>query len=162
MAAQDLPSLLAIADVVHPRYPEDSAVFAERLRLYPQGCLVLERSEEPVGYIVSHPWTFGRPPALNTMLERLPADPTTFYIHDIALLPTSRRSGAAPDVVRRLTAHARSRGIANLSLVAVNDSVAFWRRLGFRQIEDPSLSGKLASYDAEARFMVCQIAESGG
>ncbi len=43
MTPGDLPAVLAIADVVHPDYPEDAAIFAERLALYPAGCRVLER-----------------------------------------------------------------------------------------------------------------------
>jgi len=41
MTEADLPAALAIAEVVHPNYPEDPAVFTERLALYPRGCLVL-------------------------------------------------------------------------------------------------------------------------
>lgn len=41
MTAADLGAVQAIADRVHVAYPEDAAVFAERLRLFPDGCWVL-------------------------------------------------------------------------------------------------------------------------
>jgi len=35
MLAADLPHVKALADAVHTAYPEDAAIFAERLRLIP-------------------------------------------------------------------------------------------------------------------------------
>ena len=162
MAAADLPVLLAVANEVHPRYPEDPAVFAERLALYPAGCLVLQSEEGPIGYIVSHPWLYGQPPKLNSLLCALPEHPTTFYIHDIALLPAARGTGAALHIVRRLTVHARSLSLSSISLIAVNASAGFWSRLGFHAVCDPALAVKLRSYDSDARFMVRKIHASGG
>ena len=159
MTPADLQAILAIADVVHPNYPEDPAVFVERLALYPDGCLMLIRDGRPVGYIVSHPWTYAQPPALNSLLGALPAPPTTYYIHDIALLPEARGTGGADAVVNRLIAQAGALGIDNISLVAVNDSVAFWTRHGFQVVPDAALDNKLRSYDPDARFMVRQCAE---
>jgi GNAT superfamily N-acetyltransferase len=156
--AADLPALLAIADIVHPAYPEDDAIFAERLALYPLGCLTLERAGAPIGYIVSHPWTYGAPPSLNSRLGALPASPTTYYIHDIALLQRARGSGAAGEIIARLVAHAAAEGLPSLSLTAVNASVAFWRRHGFQPVADTALAVKLGSYDADARYMVRPIA----
>jgi hypothetical protein len=44
-------------------------------------------------------------------------------------------------------------GCSSLALVAVNDSSGFWRRQGFREVNDPALARKLASYDDAARYM---------
>ena len=161
MTAADLPAALAVADVVHPSYPEDPAVFAERLALYPGGCLVLAHGGRIIGYIVSHPWCYADPPTLNSLLGALPARPSTYYIHDIALLPEARGSGSANAVVSRLIAHAEARGFPNLSLTAVNESVAFWRRHGFVLTPYPALDAKLRSYDESARFMVRRCGRAG-
>ena len=60
MAPADLPAVMEIAAVVHPDYPEDEAVFAERLRLAPSGCHVLaDLAGALLGYLVSHPWPAG-------------------------------------------------------------------------------------------------------
>ena len=75
MVRADLVSVECIGDLVHPTYPEDITVIAERLQLYPAGCLVLECGLAIQGYAVSHPWLFGRPPDLNTQLQDLPARP---------------------------------------------------------------------------------------
>jgi GNAT superfamily N-acetyltransferase len=154
MQSADLPAVGALAERIHPAYPEDAAVFAERLRLYPDGCHVLARNGALAAYVVSHPWR-GGPPALNSLLGELPPSPSTFYIHDLALAPKARGHGAASAIVTRLAAQARSAGLARMSLVAVNGSTDFWRRQGFEARHDPALAGKLASYgDDGACFMV--------
>lgn len=154
MEVADLPALVAVADIVHPNYPEDPAVFAERLRLYPAGCLVLEKGGNTLGYILSHPWHYARPPALNSLLGALPEEPSTYYIHDIALLPESRGTGSVTPLIERLAANARAGGFHNISLVAVNGSAPMWGRYGFAPVVDPGVEAKLRSYDADARFMV--------
>lgn len=156
MAAADLPVVLAAAAVVHPDYPEDLSVFAERLRLAPDGCFVLaDPAAAPglAGYLVSHPWHADTAPALDTLLGRLPERPGTWYLHDLALLPTARGSGAGAAIAARIAAHARARGFATMSLVAVGGSSGFWKRQGFSVVEHPALAEKLASYGETARFM---------
>lgn len=154
MTAADITHVVGVADRVHVDYPEEEAVFAERQRLYPDGCRVLEIGGEVTAYIISHPWRYLEPPSLNALLGQLPAAATTYYIHDIALLPSARRSGAASSVIPDLLKHAASTGVANASLVAVGGTEEFWGRYGFRTLEDPMLSKKLASYDETARYMV--------
>ncbi|WP_342751722.1 GNAT family N-acetyltransferase [Bosea psychrotolerans] len=154
MTDADLPAVLAVAGVVHPAYPEDEAVFAERLRLFPAGCLVLAGPGGLRGYVVSHPWRPGQPPALNSLLGGIPMDAASYYIHDLALLPDVRGAGAAGRIVDRLVVLARSEGLAGLALVAVNASRGFWERHGFRVAHDPALAEKLGSYDDAARYMV--------
>lgn len=153
MTAIDLPAVLAVAAVVHPGYPEDEAVFAERLRLFPDGCRVLAGNDGLRGYVVSHPWHRAAPPALNSLLGGLPAQAGSFYIHDLALLPAARGSGAGRAVTERLVQIAAKEGLPCLSLVAIDGSSGFWRHQGFRELHDPALAAKLASYDDAARYM---------
>lgn len=154
MTANDLPQINRVADVVHVNYPEDEAVFAERLRLYPSGCFVLAAHGRCVGYIISHPSTYARPPPLNSLLGSIPEPATTYYIHDIALLPEARKRGYANEIVGRLIDHAARSGLRNVSLIAVNNSTAFWERHGFALRAEPSVERKLQSYGEGSYFMV--------
>jgi GNAT superfamily N-acetyltransferase len=154
MAPADLPAVMKVAALVHPDYPEDEAVFAERLRLAPEGCHVLAAGEGALrGYLVSHPWPAGAVPPLNSLLGRIPPGTANWYLHDLALLPAARGSGAAGAIVGAIARHAAQTGYTSLALVAVNDSGGFWRRQGFREVRDPALALKLASYDDAARYM---------
>jgi ribosomal protein S18 acetylase RimI-like enzyme len=153
MAKADLVSVELIGTLVHPTYPEDAAVIAERLQLYPAGCLVLESGSAPQGYAVSHPWVFGRPPTLNTQLQELPISPDTFYIHDVALMPEFRRSHLGTTVIQLLVHQAKLDGLANISLVAVGRSLDFWRKNGFWAIEREEIRAAMSSYGEGATFM---------
>lgn len=154
MSGYDLDAVSTIAGKVHPGFFETDAVLAEKHTLYRNGCYVLEVAEKPAGYVLSHPWTLGTLPALNTLLGSLPENPDTLYIHDLALLPVTRGVGAAGKIVAALTKHAEAMGFASMSLVAVNGSLPFWEKQGFTAQNRPELAEKLAAYEEAARYMV--------
>lgn len=149
MISSDLAEIDRIAAVVHPDHPEDAAVFRERLQLYPAGCFVLDGASGVQGYILSHPWRLRRPPALNTLLGRLPATPDTLYLHDLALLPTTRAGGRGTSAVDLIADQAQRERLSTLSLLAVGRSLGFWQRNGFRDVD---LGIDLSSYGT-ATFM---------
>jgi len=153
MTSFDLDAVNDIANQVHPDLFESRAVLAERQALYPNGCYLLEIGERPAGYVLSHPWHKGSLPALNVLLGELPAGADTFYLHDLALLPVTRRIGAASFIVEALLKHAAALGFATMHLVAVNGSRGFWERHGFAVAEDPGLAEKLRSYQDAAVYM---------
>jgi len=161
MTRADLAAVGAVAATVHPDYPEDAAVFEERLSLDPAGCHVYADGAAITGYILSHPWIGRQPPSLNTLLGSIPADADTYYIHDIALLGPARGHGAARAILNQLIERARRSGFTNLSLIAVNESAAFWRRHGFDIVQDTALDAKLKSYDAQARLMRLDLSPIG-
>ncbi|KAB2869269.1 MAG: GNAT family N-acetyltransferase [Bauldia sp.] len=158
MTGYDLAAVETIANQVHPDFFESAEVLGERQRLYRDGCYLLEIGEKPAGYVLSHPWRSGSVPAPNALLGELPAAPDTYYLHDLALLPVARRVGAASHIVGALAKHAAAKGLASMSLVAVNGSTGFWRKLGFAVQEAPALERVLAGYDADARLMVRPLA----
>lgn len=153
LTAEDLPAVEAIAGIVHPGFFEAPEIFAERLALHPAGTLLLEGKEGPLGYVLSHPWRHGALPALNVLLGAIPKDADSYYIHDLALLPGARGSGAGAAAVALLADHARALGLSRMGLVAVNASQGFWARQGFAVLEAPELAEKLLSYELEARYM---------
>ncbi|MBB2202673.1 GNAT family N-acetyltransferase [Gluconacetobacter tumulisoli] len=154
MARRDLPRIMAIAAQVHPAYPEDEAVFAERLALCPAGCLVLGDGGDTLhGYVLSHPWRSAAPPALNAALGALPARPDCWYLHDIALLPGARGQGAAGAALARVAELAARSGLDRVVLVATGSAAAYWTRAGFAALDEPAAAAILATYDPDARLM---------
>lgn len=157
MTADDLDAAHAISEIIHPGYPEDRAVFADRLALYPTGCFVLADGNSIAGYALSHPFTKDAAPALNTHPLTLPKLCDTYYIHDIAILPQARQGGAGAAIVTRLRQQAALAGFAGLALIAVNNSAPFWQRQGFAGQDVPHLREKLASYGAGCVYMRCAL-----
>ena len=157
MTGYDMDSLNAIAARVHPDFFEAPEVLAEKFQLYRNGCYLFEVQDRPAGYMLSHPWKLGSLPALNALIGQLPEALDTYYIHDLALLPLARGVGAAGKIVSALTKHAAAMGYPTMSLVAVNGSVAFWEKQGFKVENRPELAEKLLAYEADAKFMLKQI-----
>ncbi|MFD2264829.1 GNAT family N-acetyltransferase [Lacibacterium aquatile] len=154
MRPDDLVETNLIADIVHPAYPEDPAVQADRLSLFPDGCWVAEHQGIIVGYCVAHAGKRQRPPALDSLLGVLPPEVDCLYMHDVALLPTARGTGLGKGIVPLMQDVARRHGFAVIALTSVNDSQDFWRACGFKQIApDAYLAAKLATYDADAIYM---------
>lgn len=160
MSLLDLDRVDVLADVIHPDHPESRDVFTERQRLYPQGCHVLEVEGCVMGYALTHPWRWGEPPPLNSRLGEIPHRASTFYIHDVAILPEARGNGHASQIIEHAAEHARGASLGNLSLVAVNRSQLVWERLGFRATAVPGLDGKLLSYGSDAVLMVRDLTEA--
>jgi len=131
MKMADIAAVSAISDAVHGAYTEGAVIYAERLRLYPAGCWLLEHDETALGYCISHPWLGDAPPTLDTRMQAIPTRPDRYYLHDLALLPQARGTGAAGDGVELVVAQARQAGFDRIALTAVNGADAFWRRQGF-------------------------------
>ncbi|NDV86131.1 GNAT family N-acetyltransferase [Aurantimonas aggregata] len=153
MASADLPAVAELADRIHPLLREDVAIFADRLRLYPQGCLVLADGEGGcLGYAVGHPWTQGAPPKLDTPLGALPQPANCFYLHDVAVAPEARGHGLAAPAVEHLLELAEAYRCA--ALVSVYATAPFWSHFGFAEAAGRLPPGALASYGADARYMI--------
>ncbi len=82
----DLPDVAAIAEAAHPLLPERLEVFAEKLSLFPAGCRKLMDDGRMAGYAIAHPWRYGDPPRLDTLLRALPARPDTLFLPSLTLV----------------------------------------------------------------------------
>ncbi len=155
MADSDLDGVAEIQAIAFPDHFEDRDCFVDRLALYPAGCRVLVDGDDRVlGYGVAYPWLRDAMPPLNARIGALPDAPHLLYLHDLALSPGARGTGAARSYVAWLVDHARAEGWPHIALVAVNDAAPFWARHGFVASDSPALREKLASYGDDARYMV--------
>ncbi|TNC16047.1 GNAT family N-acetyltransferase [Methylobacterium terricola] len=150
LRAPDLPAASHLAARIHPDYPEDDAVMAERLSLCPEGCFALAAEDGLVGYAVGHPWRARSVPDLDTLVGALPEPAEAWCIHDVALDPRARGRGAAAAIVGLMLGEAARRRLPEAVLVAVGDAAGFWRRHGFQAVPQAAPPG----YGARAALMV--------
>jgi hypothetical protein len=153
----DLPIVDHIADTVHTDLPERTEVFAEKLKLFPQGCFKFVYDNQIAGYGISHPWRLFSIPALDSFLVRCPDDPDCLYIHDVAILKKARGHNASGDYMSIMKLVAKRLSIPNIACVSVYGTDVLWSRFGFEEIRSEDLSEKLVSYGESAKYMVAII-----
>ncbi|ACA15582.1 GCN5-related N-acetyltransferase [Methylobacterium sp. 4-46] len=151
MRADDLPAVHRIGNEVYPPPLHESLeAVRSRLAFGADFSFVLAAGAQVRGYLAGHPWDESIPP-LNRVLAP-PARGSRAFLHDLALLPAARGSGAAREGVARFLARAR-RHSGRAALVAVNASLPFWTRRGFRAAE---AGADLAAYGGDAVLMTWQ------
>ncbi len=160
MTARDVPGAMAVADIVHPTFPEGEAMYHDRLALFPEGCHVLaDETDGVVGYALAYPARLGAPPPLDTALGALPEGADALYLHDVALLPAFRGRKLAEQAIGQVLALAERSGLA-LMLVSVYGTAPYWSRFGFVVPDDKLPPAKLASYGEGAVYMIRPAAGS--
>ncbi|HEX7853211.1 MAG TPA: GNAT family N-acetyltransferase [Sphingobium sp.] len=154
MRADDMDAVSAISDSVHGDYTEPRAVYAERQRLYPAGCFVFERGSALSGYLIIHPWRGISPPPLGALMGSIPADADHFYLHDLALLPNARGTGAGASATQLAFDLTAAAGLRDVFLLAVGGADSFWASRGFVPVADEELAARLhAAYGPEVVYM---------
>ncbi len=158
LTLQDLAPALAIQAQAYPAFlVEDEAAFASRITLSRSHCFAAKRDGQLVGYILAHAWPRQSPPAVGAVLsDGEPAE--VLYIHDLAIAAAGRGIDLGRRLVRRAFDAASLDGLGRAELIAVEGAAAYWRTLGFHE-ESPTagLAAKLATYGADARWMVRAI-----
>lgn len=119
---------------------EDIETIKSLGRLSPETCLVAVL-EEPVGYLIAHPWVSDELPPLNTIHGEIPEGAATFFLHDLALSPQARGKGVALGLVAAGFERARQLGLRDASLLSIQNSSGFWKRMGF--VGRPELAAKV-------------------
>ena len=84
------------------------------------------------------------------------AEADCLYLHDLAVSRRAGGRGIGPALVQRNLEQARSQQLRYSALVSVQESEAFWSRLGYAthdELEAPQVDN-LASYQIPAVYMV--------
>ncbi|GHD59146.1 GNAT family N-acetyltransferase [Jeongeupia chitinilytica] len=135
VTAETLDHVLDIQAACYPpAYLESREVFARKLALSHDSHWLAWHGDSAVGYFFTHPWRGRTPPALGTSLASLPADPDCHFLHDLAVHPQARGSGAAQALVDTALGWGNRRGLTDALLVAVQGAAPYWVRQGFHAI----------------------------
>jgi predicted N-acetyltransferase YhbS len=156
MVEADIAAVLEIQAVCYTAVtPESDASLHAKLRASQSTCFIASIEGDVVGYLIALPWELSNPPALNAETCRLPLSPDCLYLHDLAVAPGARKSGAARALVEACLSQMRVLGLGRASLVAVQNSVSYWERYGFRAVPPSApLQAKLATYGTGVAYMV--------
>lgn len=151
----DLPAILHIqARCYTAIVPESAASMGAKVAAAPDSCFIACRGEHIVAYLLALPWRFDDPPCLDAAECALPEQPDTLYLHDLAVAPEARGSGAADALVHAFLAALGRLRLPRASLIAIQGSAPWWARYGFARVPvNDALSVRLAGYGNDASYM---------
>ncbi len=157
LTESDLDDVCRIAGAIHAGLGERPEAFAEKRRLYPEGCLAMTLGGQVAGYVFSHPWSLGDAPALDAFPGALPERPDCLYLHDLAIERPARGQSGAAAAISGLAARTIAARLGAMALVSVHGAGPFWARAGFRDALDPRLAERLAAHGPDARYMTKRL-----
>ena len=155
MHPEDLPEVVRIQALCYSQIvPESPESLTDKQRLSPDTCLVACTGAGLLAYLLTLPWCAASPPLLDARLDALPAQPDCLYMHDLAVDPTARGSGAGRLLVEQVLMQAQQQGLQQVCLIAIQGSQPYWQRYGFAPVTpDARLAHKLASYGEDVCYM---------
>ncbi|MDO5086930.1 MAG: GNAT family N-acetyltransferase [Comamonadaceae bacterium] len=156
LTPDDMPAVMHIQARCYQAIEPESLLSMNAKRLAsPATCLGAWRQRELLGYLLAVPVRWPLLPTLNSPSCTVPPDADTLYLHDLALLPGARGSGAGGRLVRQALAAGEALGLHGAALIAIQQSAAYWQGQGFVPAPPPdaAMRGKLASYGAGAQLM---------
>lgn len=160
MQLRDVADVLRIQRACYvPHMNESRSVIEHRLAAAPDTAWVAERAGKIVAYLAAYPSSLGKVTSLGGRFN-VPVTADCLYLHDLAVSPEVRRSGAGPMLLRRAWHAAGLIGLTHSALVSVQDSKLFWEKYGYRVAEDlvPEQQNNLASYGAPSWYMTRRLA----
>lgn len=158
MQAADVPEILRLQAAAYATAafePESAAVYLNRMALAPDLCWVAADPQGGLlGYLLSHPWHAGKPPALDTVLAALPRPAAHWYLHDCAVDARARGGGVATALYEAAHDAAVCRGLRASALVAVGQAAAYWGQRGYLPVD---AHHALDSYGEGACYMTLSL-----
>lgn len=151
----DLDAVLVVQAACYPPVMQEAGeVVLARMRAAGETSLVAVVNGVVQAYVFAYRSVLGAVTPLGAEFT-VAAAGDTLYIHDLSVAPAAAGCGLARGLVERLRALACAQGLKHCALVSVQDSLAFWERLGFRASvcaqEEARLA--LASYPQVAVYM---------
>jgi len=153
MEQADMAAVTAVSDAVHGDYTEPLDVYAERQNLFPEGCFVFDRGQGVEGYLIVHPWRHGGPPPLGELMGALPEGADSLYLHDLALMPSARGTGAGAQGAAMALHVAAAHGWRDVYLLAVNGAETFWTSRGYAPVADAALMAQVRDTYGDVVYM---------
>lgn len=155
MAEADIPAVLEIQAACYTQLiPESEESLHAKLSASQATCSIASLGGRVVGYLISLPWERSKPPVLNAKTCRLPSTPNCLYLHDLAVIPIARSSGAGRALVSAFLTQLRASNLGHAALIAVQSSASYWKRYGFQIVElSEPLQTKLSTYGKSAVYM---------
>lgn len=127
----DLPAIMQIQRECYPLpLREDRLTIEERLAAAGDYCWVAHDDNGIFAYLFAYPSVLGKVTPLDGSFA-VDTDGGTLYLHDLAVSKRAAGHGLGSSLVEIALASAVAQGFTHSTLVAVQESSAFWKRHGY-------------------------------
>ncbi len=160
MCAEDISAVYAVQQACYvPQMVEPEALIRQRWQQVADTSWVACDSVGPAAYLVAYRSLKNKVSALGEAFRHAEC-PDTLYLHDMAVHPRLRGSGIAGRLLASAHEYARANGLSWLALVSVQDTLTFWRKLGFEPVvADADQQPVLATYTGPACYCLLPVAD---
>jgi hypothetical protein len=136
----------------HSDLIEDIQVLQQKSNVLGHQCRIVfdQKKGCSVGYILAHPYPIQEIPNINEELTNERYQCRNLFIHDFCLCQSVKNRGYGEKLIKQFLNELKSQRFESASLIAVQDSSAFWARFGFK--EKP-LNKPLLEYGLTASYM---------
>lgn len=159
MHAGDLDNVVRIqAEAYVDEMLESETVIAARFAQVPDTSWVVESEQGVCGYLVGYLSLAGVVTPWGEGFSHKP-DADHLYLHDLAISRSVAGCGLGPLLVNHALSTARQRRLAGAALVSVQNSRAFWQKMGFAESQqlNPAQQGHLGTYAGPAFYMTQRL-----
>ncbi len=156
MGKHDIAAVLAIQEESYAsELLESTEIIRQRLLAFPDLAWVAEDAHGVCAYLFGYRSHAGKVTPLDGAFAE-PDAPDCLYLHDLAVARRAAGRGIGPALVQRNLEHGLASRLKYSALVSVQDSAAFWSRLGYaaEAALDSAQQRNLASYGVPAVYMV--------
>jgi predicted N-acetyltransferase YhbS len=122
------------AEVYTDVEPEKEEVLRQKWEHSPASCFIYEKENLVCAYLLAHAWDQETPPKLHTLLPGNKQGDILF-LHDLAVSNRASGFGIGSQMVDYLIQTATSLRYKQISLVAIQNSPAFWKKMGFSELQ---------------------------
>ena len=155
LRVDDIPQVLVVQRACYPSpLNEEEPLIRRRLAAAPDTAWAATCGSEICAYLFAYRSQLGKITPLGGDFSE-PSVADSLYLHDLAVAPAARGTGAGTTLIRRATDLAVASGLCHLALVAVQGTQNFWARHGFSATPpcDATQRAHLASYGVPACYM---------
>jgi ribosomal protein S18 acetylase RimI-like enzyme len=121
------------AEVYFQVEPESLDILQGKWHHSPDCCFVYQQGQDVLAYLLAHAWHSELPPKLYQPLAN-ESKGAILFLHDLAVSKQLSGQGIGSQLVNHLLNAISTMGFEQIRLVAIQESLPFWRKMGFSEV----------------------------
>jgi ribosomal protein S18 acetylase RimI-like enzyme len=159
MTPQDISAVLRVqAECYSIGMNEGEQIIRARLVASPDTSWIVEDDADVLGYLVAYRSVLGKITPLGELFD-IPAAPDALYLHDLAIGSRGAGRGLSTQLLQTAWNMALAEGLRHSALVSVQNSLAYWQKLGYGIFGElqAEQGDRLLSYEGPSYYLIKRL-----